>query len=383
MIRARSHARIARVVILQPYIAHYRAKFLSELMKLSKENGVELVIFAGNPTGNQAKRNDNYALSGVEWLRQWELHLFGRRIVLRFIPLRVFSADLIIWEQARRNIDVYACLVPRAMRTFRSALWGHGADYMGSRGRFDKWLRKILTRKVDWFFAYTKLGGESAASQGLPKDRISVVFNSTDTRLLQRQMLAIGERDLLKFQNQLNLSKKNTIIFMGGLDESKRISLILEVSKRLRSLIPDFALIVCGDGADRHLVEEAAVENSWIKYLGPATDERKALALAAAKLILNPGLVGLIAVDSLAAGRPIVTCRDVNHAPEFEYLVDGETCLVAKGTPVELAAAVQTLLADSASLRRLSRNCLDAADSLSSETMAKNFFDGIVKSLST
>ena len=51
----------------------------------------------------------------------------------------------------------------------------------------------------------------------------------------------------------------------------------------------------------------------------------KALIAATARLLVNPGRIGLLAVEALVMGLPIVTTRWPYHAPEVEYLIEGET----------------------------------------------------------
>lgn len=378
---ARKFGKKRRVTILQPYIAQYRSKFIQNLIRIAEENNIDLEILAGLPNGDQAKRNDNYSVEGVTKLRQFEINLFGRRLTFRLIPLRVFSSDLIIWEQARRNIDAYCLLVPRRLRPFRGALWGHGADYMGSSSRIDEWLRRLLTKNADWFFSYTERGKESVIRQGLSEEKVTVVYNSTDTALLRSQISNLTQEEIQKFRNKLKLSEKNTILFMGGIDFNKRIDIVLNVTKMVKQTIPDLTLLICGDGAERSLVQQASAAHEWIKYLGPTFGDQKTMALAASNVILNPGLVGLIAVDSLASGTPIVTSADATHAPEFEYLVDGETCIVTSGTAHDLSEAIQSLLTDTQKLAEMGKNCSKSVSNLSAEKMAQNFFDGISLSL--
>jgi hypothetical protein len=100
-----------------------------------------------------------------------------------------------------------------------------------------------------------------------------------------------------------------------------------------------------------------------------------------AKLILNPGRVGLISVDSLTMGVPIVTTTYKYHAPEFEYLIHDRNCLVTKENIQNYAEIVITTLQDAKKLETLSQNCIEDSKIYSVEKMALNFHSGVLTTL--
>ena len=64
-------------------------------------------------------------------------------------------------------------------------------------------------------------------------------------------------------------------------------------------------------------------------YSGPA---EKALIMRIAQALLNPGRIGLIAVDSLAVGVPILATDWKFHAPEYDYLTPGRDVVESENT---------------------------------------------------
>jgi glycosyltransferase involved in cell wall biosynthesis len=99
--------------------------------------------------------------------------------------------------------------------------------------------------------------------------------------------------------------------------------------------------------------------------------------------MLNPGPVGLSALDSFALGLPMVTCSLAYHGPEFAYLVDGTNAVVlAEGSePRDFAAVLASLLTDSLWRASLVQGCDVASAEYSIEGMAQRFASGVMRVL--
>ncbi|WP_216099681.1 hypothetical protein, partial [Curtobacterium sp. MMLR14_002] len=65
--------------------------------------------------------------------------------------------------------------------------------------------------------------------------------------------------------------------------------------------------------------------------------------------------MGLIAVESMALGLPIVTTSGTRHAPEYEYLVPGVSAVEVPPIASELAATMQRMTQDSEQMDGLRR----------------------------
>lgn len=364
-----------RVIILQEYVPKYRVPLFEKLIRLGEDRGISIQVAAGQPQGEQSRRGDLAGLDFVLPVRQRELRVVGRRLVFRRIGKYVADADLVILEQARRNIDAYRLLIPRR-RSSKVALWGHGRDYVKKNSLIERLLQNFLTSRCDWFFAYTNSGAAAVRSQGVSPDRITVLRNSIDTTAIVNHSIANTDADLDAFRTAHDLTK-NVAVFVGGLDESKRIPFLLEAAQVAHSIDQTFRLLVVGDGTERALVEEAAAKLEAVVYAGPIFGEAKTTALQAAKVIAMPGRVGLIAVDSFAAGRPIVTTDWPWHAPEYEYLETSVDSLSAENDAKSYAETLVAVMNDEARLALLQSNCRKKADLYSIEAMAQTYLDGI------
>ncbi|MDP9889821.1 glycosyltransferase involved in cell wall biosynthesis [Pseudarthrobacter enclensis] len=365
------------VVILQAYIPTYRAKFFEELIHRAGGRGIDVVVVAGRPSGSQSKRKDAVAPPFVVPLKQKEFRLLGRRVTLRKWPRAAAAADLVVLEQARRNIDVYRLLLPRSLRPTRIALWGHGADFAGSRGSFDVVLRKLLTRRADWFFAYSAVGGAAVQALGMPVERITELKNSTDTTKLRGDIVQLEESELWSFK-ELHSLGNNSAAYIGALDAGKRIELLIEAGQEIARRVPGFRLLIAGDGPLRSKVCRADSQYPWLTYIGTVDGSAKALLLASVKVLLIPGSVGLVAVDALTAGVPIVTTGDNAHGPEFSYLEPGLTAEVTIPEAAAYAGKAISLMNDDCKLALMRESCLEASTDYSVEDMADRFLEGLM-----
>jgi glycosyltransferase involved in cell wall biosynthesis len=294
-----------RVVILQEYVPEYRVAFFETLHELAKSEGIELIVASGVPRGAQRLRGDAATVGFHVPLRQREFRIMKKRLVFRRIGKAVASADLVILEQARRNVDAYRLLLPRHTRRL-IALWGHGKDYTQPTSRLNRALHRMLTLRADWFFAYTKGGIAAVTEVGYPMARTTAVQNSIDTAALRSGISDVTCHSIASFSDDLDLRGK-TALFMGALDDSKRLDFLCEAAELSHALNSDFRLLIGGDGALREDMQRRASIHSWLTYLGPIREREKAVALATAQVIAMPGRVGLVAVDSFASGVPIIT----------------------------------------------------------------------------
>jgi len=171
------------------------------------------------------------------------------------------------------------------------------------------------------------------------------------------------------------LFSARTAIFFGALDETKRIDFILETVKRVRHFVPDFELAICGDGPDRSKILGSKV--GGIRYLGFGDAQLKAKLSQIGLFILNPGRVGLLAVDSFSLSLPIITTDWKFHAPEFEYLEKNLTAIITKDSVEDYVNGILEYLGDAKKISTMKVNCRNKRHLYSIEKMAANFHEGV------
>ncbi|MFD1946458.1 glycosyltransferase [Nocardioides aestuarii] len=364
------------VAILQEYVPSYRVPFFRALSDKALSVGVRVEVHAGRPIGDQALRGDDAGeQTKARHMPQRELSACGRRVTLRSLTSLPNDLDLVVLEQARRNLDTYRLLLPRRMwHGQRVALWGHGRDYVKKERALDSAILARLTSRADHFFAYTRQGAEHVIAQGRRRETVTVVRNSVDTQALQADLAAVSAEDVRQFQHHHGLTGK-TLLYLGGLDRSKRIEFLLDAFARAHSADPDIRLLVVGDGDQREIVSG----RPGVVPLGRLTGRDKSLAMRAANAIANPGRVGLVAVESIIAELPLLTADGAMHAPEFDYLEELGAVLQSPNSP----HAYASLLAAGAgtgdpALRPVQDRLRGPRPTFGIESMADNFLEGIL-----
>ena len=120
----------------------------------------------------------------------------------------------------------------------------------------------------------------------------------------------------------------------------------------------------------------------YIKFLGTANTDTKVKISYIATALLNPGRVGLIAVDSFAMKIPIITTNWTFHAPEFSYL-NSKNSIITKDSIQDFILGSMKIIEDAKLQTVLKSGCEESANLYSIEKMAQNFHAGVLKILKT
>ena len=370
---------MTRLLVIQPYVPRYRATFFDRLRSDLASDDVDLFLAAGRASGDQASRGDDVTTEKADWqLEERRIRLGNVDINTRHIGrlLESVKPDFIIAEQAIKNLETWRLLLARS-RSTRTALWGHGALFSQRSHYVYEYVRRIQFHRADWFFTYTPAGTEYLTHKGYPDDRITTLFNSSDTADLQRRIAQVDEQESAAFREKYDLTDGHTGLFIGGLDRRKGIDFLLETAAEVGKVVPEFRLLIAGSGADESKVRAAQESGTPVRLLGPTEGTKKALAFANCDFVLIPEWVGLAAVDALAAGRPVITTDHPSHAPEFHYLVAQQTKIQTSYEVHSYASAIAQLTTDPDHLEGLQAFCANESERYSIEKMSRNFTEGV------
>ncbi|WP_162562265.1 glycosyltransferase [Mycolicibacterium iranicum] len=183
-------------------------------------------------------------------------------------------------------------------------------------------------RRSDHVFAYTESGVEVAISAGVHSGDVTAVMNSTDVAELLSAYEAFSEVELTRMLDEYVLTPGKTFGFIGGLDGPKRISFLAEVLDRMWYIDQQVKVLIGGTGAEDKLLT-GAVNRGQVVMFGYAGPQEKAAIMRLSQAILSPGRIGLLAIDCLAVGIPILATEWKYHAPEFEYLEQGKDVIIS------------------------------------------------------
>jgi glycosyltransferase involved in cell wall biosynthesis len=289
------------------------------------------------------------------------------------------GADLVVCELASGVLENYSLAI---WHKGGLASWGHGYATTTKPHRVDTALERWLMRRSTVFFAYTDKGKKKALESGLPESRVVVLGNTVDTTGLRSAMQQVATNESLGTPNAWGVRDEDTVcVFLGALDRSKRLDFLIGAGDIVSRGMPSFRLLIAGDGPEREVVLKAARERPYVRYVGRVGDVEKAQLAAIARLMLNPGRVGLNAVDSFVMRTPIVTTDWPLHAPEFDYLRDDVNALIVEDSIEKYSRAVLDLLQDEERMAKLEEGCSAAASELTMESLVDRFAQGIVQAL--
>jgi glycosyltransferase involved in cell wall biosynthesis len=205
-----------------------------------------------------------------------------------------------------------------------------------------------------------------------------VVNNSTSSDGLRAAVaLAGGEETAVRAE--LGLGDRRVGLFLGSLRAARGLSFLVAAADRIVARVPDFVLVIAGDGGERERLEAMARTRPHVAVAGRTDGARKLGLLRSAEVMLLPAHIGLNVADGFAAGVPTVTVDLARHGPEFEYLSDGVNGVVlpARSGEGAYAAAVVELLRDDAWRRSLGEGAESTGRTYTEENMVRRFADGI------
>lgn len=327
----------ATVTLIQPYVPRYRVPLFDSLSAELAKSGIELTVLAGRPSGAQAERRDDS--QSHPWLRQSPVHLAGRRAGrAHWSRSRALwkKDDLVVALAQATRLDTWQVLFRRNSGR-SSAIWGHIDAYVTERSWLRSALMSVMVRRAGHTFAYTPSGAKRAIELGARRDRVSAFMNTVDTAELSAAIAGFGPRGRAEYRAKIGVGDSPLFAYIGALDAEKRIDFLANALEELWLQDPNARVCIVGEGADAPLLDKA-VERGQAIMLGHVAGHYKAPLLASADAILNPGRIGLLAVDAIVARLPIVTTPWDRHGPEFEYLVDGQSVVVALSDARQYAA---------------------------------------------
>lgn len=372
-----------KVVIAQYRLLHYRLALFEGLREACLAKGIDLHLLHGQPTAREATKKDTGSLPWADVVKNYYFPVKNRDILWQPFPSHLADSDLVVMMQENRLLSNYPWLLFKRSGKTKVAYWGHGRNFQthNPNGLREKW-KQFLVGRVDWWFAYTDMTKDILLADGYPAERITVLDNAIDNQGFEADLDAISETRLQEIRAELAIADSSRVgLYCGSLYPDKRLDYLIAAADRIRESIPDFQVVIIGDGPSAGEIRAAAESRSWVHWLGVRKGLDKAAYYRLADVILNPGLVGLHVLDAFCAGLPMVTTADARHSPEIAYLKDGENGLVVAGGSDAYADAIVGLLEDSGTYRTICSNALAAARRYTLRNMIDRFVDGMERCL--
>lgn len=371
------------VLIIQRRMPKYRVPMFEALRERLGKEDVHLHVVYGTPTPAEALRGDEGVLPWGTQTSCRYLHVANLHLVWQSIPRHfLFDQDLIIIPHENSLLANYLMFQRRRLGRVKLAFWGHGANFQspdpeGYRESFKAW----TARKVDWWFAYTSLSVEKVVESGVHPSKITCLNNAADLASLAKWRAGFSEAERVAVRHELGMRGNRVGVFLGSLYREKRLDFLFAAADRLRERLPDFELLVVGDGPLQDEVKAFAAQRPWCHWVGACQEHDKVRYVLCGQVMLAPGLLGLTILDSFALGVPLVTTDCGIHSPEIAYLENGRNGIMTADDLTEYVGAVERVLTDVNLHKEMSVACISDARKYSLESMVDNFCNGIVQAL--
>ena len=253
-------------------------------------------------------------------------------------------------RKAKLVLAAHAHLAPvvQAMRfvapKMKSIVCTHGVEVSEPLGRW----RRVALQRANMVLAPSRDTAEHVAvQQEVPRERIRVLPWALDPQFEALLAANPGPRP------PKDWPRGRVILATGRWVASERykgMDTLITAMPRLLTRWPELQLVLAGSGDDRPWLEDFAEKNGverHVHFLSGLSNGELAACYAACEIFALPSRgegFGLVYLEAMACGKPVI---GGTHGGTPELIQDGVTgYLVSHGDPLQLATALQTLLAD-------------------------------------
>lgn len=343
-----------KILFLVAGMSHYRVRFHELNRQFLNSAGHEYRVLLSHANNVESLQVNHL----YDWItRIKSISLFKGCINLQLCLMEVIKADVLIVVNENKYLTNILYFFLQKLKKSKFCLFGHGINYQ-SENKFLKCSPKFFLQIfADLSFVYNERCLQELKIRGLSGQKYISLNNAIDVKMAP-----------LQFEKKLH-----EITFVGSLRENKKIFLILDVFKELAKQDDSIIMNLIGDGP---LLDYAKkFDSKMIKIHGAISGIHKETIIRRSKILFNPGLIGLVAVESLRLGTPILGDSTVPHSPEEYYLQSGRNCWFSAKplSVIQWVEQIRYLIDNNAYLMQLSEGCISSGKDLTVEAMSQRF----------
>jgi len=358
-----------KLAILQRVLPSYRVPFF-DLLAASCQGG--LTVGAGLPRIREAiDTSGQLAVAKLTPLNN--IHLLGGSLYLCWQKglldwLKEQQPDALIVEANPRYLSS-----PRAIRWMKQHHlkvlgWGLGSASVSAAGSgFRKKFRSNFINQFDALLTYSQRGKEDYIRLGFPPERIVVAANAVTSRPSHPAP-----------ERPARLTDQPTILFVGRLQERKRVDLLITACARLAGNLHP-RLVIIGNGPQLPALQSLA-ELVYPGTVFPGYLQGEALQsyFKQADLFVLPGTGGLAVQEAMGYGLPVIVGSGDGTQDDLVRPANGWVL-----PPDDLAALTETIssaLADPLKLRRIGQESYRIVfEEVNLENMTSAFLEALTR----
>jgi len=226
-------------------------------------------------------------------------------------------------------------------------------DLIRSKNQFAKriWIElfeRQNVRAASIIHATSSLEAEEMQRLRLRGGRVVIIPNGID-RPEQEELRSIEAR-LMRMVGAF----RPYILILGRINWKKGIDRLINAMV----WVPQAKLVVAGNDEENYLPHLRSIAKQQdvferVRFMGPVYGLDKAALMSGAELFVLPSQsenFGVVVLEAMAHGRPVITTREVGIAKTVQKTGAGIIC---EGTPQELGRAIASLLDDPAARKRM------------------------------
>lgn len=255
----------------------------------------------------------------------------------------------VILAPATLSLSVWSVLVLRRLKARRTYLWGQ-CGKPGAKG-LKRLAQEVMNRLATGLLVYGESEREGATSRGTDATKVRIVNNAVEHEGTVDQLspAEFNAASLRRGIGSIAPVLDITIAYVGRVSPQKRVDALVDAVQLLQEDYPHLKATIVGDGtALPGLRQRVRAERLPIELLGALHDSGGlSQVLESATLVVAPSEIGLLAVDALLHGVPVLYGDNpLNNGPEVEALTLGvNAATFAPGDARAIADAVAAWIA--------------------------------------
>ena len=353
-----------KVLWLSPNFNHYKGRFLNLLVE---SNGLDLTVLAGGGVPGQGHEEIEKEWSFV--LNRVNIHKskfgFSRKVLLQILR-NVENYDWVLIPREKKNITLIIAvhLYRRILRKSRIRLISYNHPFFDNQlsGYASTLLLKLFYKIYDRIIFYNQKSCQLAIEKKVISPEKAFWANNTiDNNEIERN-----------YTFSLPDNSSPNLLFIGRLISTKNLPLLINYFVELKKRIPRLTLDIVGDGPERERLLSLCLGMDGVNYHGLISEEEKLAPLfKKCSAVFIPGHSGLSINHAFHYGRPYITLKRKNHAPEIHYLKDSYNGYILDNEFGHNLGVIEAVLKDEALLNQLCHRAKETGKSLSVQKWCK------------
>lgn len=302
-----------RVLLYYFSFPHYRAAVLTELKCIL---GDRLELVSGNLSRaglNPVSAEDMPDLSLHSTKRigpfTWESGVVWKAISNKY-------SDVLLGP-AVSSISTWLILFVRRLLGRRTFLWGQ----CGKPGdvSLKRLMQELMNRMATALFVYGGLEELGAKELGTSNNKIHKVRNAVPLVPVQYTQAELHTK-LMDALAAVKESRMLRLVYVGRVNAEKHIDILLKAGEIIKEEYEELTIQIIGDGPEIPSLR-ARFPDSRYEFVGAIYDKELLQAeISKATFVVSPCTMGLLALDALSVGTPVLVPNNPRNGSEVEAL---------------------------------------------------------------